>query len=91
MTPGSLNRTAGGSIKQDTVAIDAVGTVRTPRKTLELAGRVGKQRWAILIDSGSTGNFVSAQVCTACRLKVEKDPGPEELTLADGSKGRTEG
>ena len=62
VTPGSLNRSAGGSIKQDTVAIDVIGSMRTPKKTLELAGRVGEQRWAILIESGSTGNFVSAQV-----------------------------
>ena len=34
---------------------------------------------------------MSAQVCTVCRLKVERDQNPEELTLADGSKGRTEG
>ena len=34
---------------------------------------------------------MSAQVCTVCGLRVEKDRYPEELTLADGSKGRTEG
>ena len=91
MGPRSSDRTTGGSTKLDTGAIDAIGPVRTPRRTLELAGRVGKQRWPILIDSGSTGNYVNAQVCTVCRLRVEKDPDPEELTLADGSKGRTEG
>ena len=89
--PEASDRNAGGSTKLDTDAIDAVGTVRTPRRTLELAGRVGKQRWPILIDSGSTGNYVNAQVCTACRLRVERDPHPEELTLADGSSGHTEG
>ena len=89
--PGSFDRSAGGSTIQNTVAINAVGTVQTPRKTLALAGRVGKHRWPILIDSGSTGNYVSAQVCTVCRLRVERDQYPEELTLADGSKGRTEG
>ena len=42
--PRSSNRTAGGSAKLDTGAIDAVGPGRTPRKTLELAGRVGSKR-----------------------------------------------
>ena len=55
---------------QDTVAIHVVGTGQTPRRTLALAGRVGKHRWPILIDSGSTGNYVSAQVCTVYWLKV---------------------
>ena len=89
--PGPSDRSAGGSTMQDIVAIHVVGTVRTPRRTLALAGRVGKHRWPILIDSGSTGNYVSAQACTVCRLKVERDQNPEELTLADGSKGQTEG
>ena len=91
MDPDVFYRTAGGSTKLDIDAIDAIGTVRTPRRTLELAGRVGKHRWPILIDSGSTGNYVNAQVCTTCRLKVERDPDPEELMLANGSKGCTEG
>ena len=80
-----------GSTNRDTVALGVTGTVRTHRRTLELAGRVGQKKWGILIDSGSTGNFISAQVCTASRLKVEEDPDPEELTLADGSRSQTEG
>ena len=88
---GPSDGSAGGSTIQDTVAINAVGTVRTPRRTLALAGRVGKYRWPILIDSGLTGNYVSAQVCTVCRLKVERHQNPKELILVDGSKGRTEG
>ena len=66
--PRPSDRSTGGSTIQDTVAINAVGTVRTPKRTLALAGRVGKHRWPILIDLGSTGNYVSAQVCTACWL-----------------------
>ena len=89
--PGPSDRSAGGSTIQDTVAIHVVGIVRPPRTTLALAGRVGKHRWPILIDLGSTGNYVSVQVCTVCWLRVERDQNPKELTLADGSKGQTEG
>ena len=44
----------------------------------------------MLVDSGSTGNYVSAQVCTACKLKTEKDPHGEELHMADGSTVKIE-
>jgi len=88
--PRFPDRPMEGSTNGDTDAIDVVGSVRTLKRTLELAGRVGQKKWGILIDLGSTGNFVSAQVCTASRLKVEEDPTPEELTLANGSKSQTE-
>ena len=58
--PGPSDISAGGSTMQDIDAIHVVGTVRTPRRTLTLAGRVGKHQWPILIDSRSTGNYVSA-------------------------------
>ena len=38
---------------------------RTQRKTLELAGRIGKKPLKVLIDSGSTSNYISAQECAA--------------------------
>ena len=59
--------------------------------TLELIGRIGRKTWRFLLDSGSTGNYISAQVCTAHRVKVEEDPYPDQLTMADGSKTTTQG
>ena len=41
----------------------------------------------MLIDSGATGNYVSAQECTA--RKIEKEENGKELTMADGSKVKT--
>ena len=60
------------------------------KNTLELAGHIGRRPVEMLVDSGSTGNYVSAQVCTACKLKTEKDPHGEELHMADGSTVKIE-
>ena len=64
---------------------------RTPRKMLELAGRIGSKSWSLLIDSGSTGNYISANVCTVNKLEIEEDPYPDQLTMADGSQVKTMG
>ena len=58
---------------------------------MELAGRVQKYPTRVLLDSGLTGNFISTQFVAAAGLKVQPDPEWEEVTLADGSKLRTEG
>ena len=62
-------------------------TNRTQRKTLELASRIGKKPLEVLIDSGSNGNYISAQECMARGLHT--DPGRayerEELRMANGS------
>ena len=44
---------------------------RTKRKTLELASRIGKKPLKVLIDSGSTGNYISAQECAARGLRID--------------------
>ena len=64
---------------------------RTHLRTVELIGRIGRKTWRFLIDSGSTGNYISTQVCTAHKVKVEEDPLPDTLTMADGTKTQTEG
>ena len=65
--------------------------VRIHGNVLELAGRVRGVSTRVLLDSGSTGNFISTQFLTAVGLPVQPDPEWEEITLADGSKLRTEG
>ena len=64
---------------------------KTPRRTLELARRIGKRPVRMLIDSGATGNYVSAQECAARKIKIEKEKNGKELTMADGSKVKTIG
>ena len=62
------------------------------RRTLELAARIGRQPLRVLVDSGSTGNYIDAQECAAMRrMKIEAEEKPEELKMADGTVVKTEG
>ena len=72
-------------------AVWGIAAAERTQKTFELAGKIGRKPLSILLDSGSTGNFVSARICTAIKLKPEKDANPEELKMADGSIVKTEG
>ena len=65
--------------------------VRILGRVLELAGRVQKYPTRVLLDSGSTGNFISTQFVAAAGLTIQPDSQWEEVTLADGSRLRTEG
>ena len=68
-------------------------TSRTQRKTLELASRIGKKPLKVLIDSGSTGNYISAQECAARGLRIDSGRAceREELRMANGSVVQTAG
>ena len=46
-------------------------TSRTKRKTLELASKIGKKPLKVIINSGSTGNCISAQGCAAGGLCID--------------------
>ena len=90
----SDSSTGGATIggPQTGISVFGVSTVgRTHLGTLELIGHVGRKSWRFLIDSGSTGNYISAQVCAVHKVKVEEDPYPDQLTMADGTKTQTEG
>lgn len=91
----SLNRSTGGTTTRRVPTVPqecgvSTGT-RTHQGTLELAGRIGRKSCKILIDSGSTGNYISTQVCTAHGIKIEKDKYPDRLTVADGTTIKTDG
>ena len=58
---------------------------------MELVGRVQNYPTRVLLDSGSTGNFISTQFVAVVGLKVQPNPEWQEITLADGSKLKTEG
>ena len=51
---------------------NADSSSKTPRKTRKLAGRIGKRPVHMLIDSGTTGNYVSAQECIAKKIRIKK-------------------
>ena len=72
-------------------AVWGITTAMRTLRTFELAGRIGKKPVSILLDSGSTDNFVGAQTCTQMKLKVEDDAHAEELKMADGTTVKTQG
>ena len=53
--------------------------------------RIGSRPMRVLVDSGLTGNYIDAQECTACEIKVEAEDQAEELKMTDGTVVRTEG
>ena len=61
------------------------------RKTLELATRIGWRPLHVLVDLGSTGNYIDARECAMRRMKIEAVDKPEEVKMADGTVVKTEG
>ena len=84
--------TEGGMIEEVVESVWSMdSTRRTPRRTLEQTGRIGKRLIHMLIDLGAIGNYISAQECATRRIKIEKEQGGKELMMADGSSVKTLG
>ena len=66
-------------------------TERIPSQTIELSGMIHRRPIRVLLDSGSTGNYISDQVARSFNLIVRAEEGTEQLTLADGSKVQAQG
>ena len=65
---------------------------RTPKqRTLELAAGIGRRPMRVLVDSGSTGNYIDARECTERRIKIEAEDQAEELKMVDCTVVKTEG
>ena len=75
---------------ESTVGVDSSSKIQR-RQTLELAARIGQRPLRVLVDSGSTDNYIDARECAAGRMKVEAEEKPEELKMADGTVVKTEG
>ena len=84
--PGGTTVEAGES----TAGVDSSSKTQR-RRTLELAARIGRRPLRVLVDSGSTGNYIDARECAARRMKIEAEEKPEELKMADGTVVKTEG
>jgi hypothetical protein len=56
---------------------------------LKLPASISSHPVTILIDSGSTGNFISNQLVDLQRINTQQANRPTEVTLADGSKQLT--
>ena len=63
----------------------------THKGVFELASRIGRTSWKLLLDLGSTGNCLSTQMCMVDNLKVEKDPIPNQLTMDNSFITQTDG
>ena len=82
----------GTTIEVGESTVGADSSSRTPkRRTLELAARIGGRPMRVLVDSGSTGNYIDARECTPRGIKVEVEDHAEELKMADGTVVKTEG
>ena len=44
----------------------------------------------ILVDSGSTGNYIDARECAVRKLQIQNEEAAGELRLVDGSTVKTE-
>ena len=77
-------------VGESTAGVDS--SSRTPkRRTLEVATRIGRRPMRVLVDSGSTGNYIDARECMARRIKIEAENQSEELKMADGTVVKAEG
>jgi len=68
-------------------ASEQINQVTAPSNALiKLAGFVGPHPAVFLVDSGATGNFVSAAFAQARALPLTEEKYPETVTLADGTQ-----
>ena len=89
-TPDSVPGGTTIEVGESTAGMDS--SSKTPqRRTLELATRIGCRPLRVLVDSGSTGNYINARECTTRGIKVEEEDQLKELKMADGTMVKTEG
>ena len=67
------------------LATDCKPTVEN-EPVIELTGKIRGEAVQLLLDSGSTGNFIADDTARSLGLEVIKDMPEDELTLADGSR-----
>ena len=66
--------------------VEVSSTERIPSQTIELSGMIHRRPIRVLLDSGSTGSYISDHVAQSFNLIVQSEEGTEQLTLVDGSK-----
>ena len=84
--------TTTGFAGSSSIIMGISSAVHIHGQALELTGVVRKRTVKVLIDSGSSRNYISASACTAWGLVPMLDEdNEEEVTLANGAKVQTEG
>jgi hypothetical protein len=71
------------------ISLHAVAGTPTPR-TMRLMGRIGTVEVVILVDTGSTHNFVDPSVARKAQLPVE-EKGQLKVMVADGATLSSQG
>ena len=85
---GTITRPIG---PVEATPVEVSSTERIPSQTIELSGMIHRRPIRVLLDSGSTGNYISDHVAHSFNLIVQSEEGTEQLTLADGSKVQAQG
>ena len=68
-SPDSVPRGTIVEVGESMTGVDS--SSRTPkRRTLELAVRIGHRPMRVLVDFGSTDNYIDARECIARRIKI---------------------
>ena len=62
-----------------------ISAVRIRGSVIELSGQVKKKAVKVLIDSGTTRNFITKDLAIAWNLLVEQEAQYQVLMLVDGS------
>ena len=70
----------------ESMPVEVSSTERIPSQTIELSSMIHRRPIRVLLDSGSTGNYIRDHVAQSFNLIVQSEEGTEQLTLADGSK-----
>ena len=63
---------------------DLSQSLTTIEELLVLSGKMKGKRIRALIDSGSSGNFISTSMVEACNLQTQQHIDPLEVIVADG-------
>ena len=87
-TEGTITRPIG-PVEANPAEISS--TERISSQTIELSGRIHRRPIRVLLDSGSTGNYISDKIAQDFNLIINAEEGSEQLTLADGSKVQARG
>ena len=63
-----------------------IASVSVPGQLVKLEGTVDKHRAIVMVDSGSTGDFISEKLVQSCKLYKQKYESPKPVWLADGKE-----
>ena len=75
----------------EAIPVEVSSIERIPSQTIDLSGMIHRRPIRVLLDSGSTRNYISDHVAHSFNLIVKSEGGTEQLTLADGSKMQAHG